>query len=187
LDDVVPNTGVCALIEGKQVALFRVADGVFATDNYDPASGANVLSRGLVGDVGGERVVASPIYKHHYGLTTGRCLEDQASSVSIYPVRVIDGDVWLNPAVTGVELYPDGKFIKDDGTPATEALVLRDPQKRVYKRLLIRANKLRGAVLYGDARHAQWYLELMTAGEDVAPLRGHLLFGPLPQSEASAS
>jgi len=62
LEDVLPGTGVCALIEGKQVAVFRVADAVYAIDNFDPASGANVLSRGLVGDIKGEPVVASPIY-----------------------------------------------------------------------------------------------------------------------------
>jgi NAD(P)H-dependent nitrite reductase small subunit len=182
LDDVLPNTRVCALIEGRQIALFRIADSVFATDNYDPASEANVLSRGLVGDLGGERVVASPIYKHHYGLTTGRCLEDPAKSVSVYPVRVIDGEVWLNPALTGIELYQDGKFAAADSSSTDEALVLRDPRQGIYKRLVIRANKLHGVVLYGDARHGQWYFELMTAGQDIAALRDQLLFGPLPRS-----
>jgi NAD(P)H-dependent nitrite reductase small subunit len=182
LDDVLPNTGVCALIEGKQIALFRIADSIYATDNYDPASAANVLSRGLLGDVNGEGVVASPIYKHHYGLTTGRCLEDPTKSVTVYPVRVIDGEVWLNAAVSGIELYPDGRFADEEGSPAQEALVLRDPRQGIYKRLVIRANKLRGVVLYGDARHGQWYFELMTAGQDIAALRDQLLFGPAAQS-----
>jgi assimilatory nitrate reductase catalytic subunit len=95
LDDVLPGTGVCALIEGKQVAIFRVADAVYAVDNFDPASGANVLSRGLVGDLKGERVVTSPIYKHHYNLTTGRCLEDETRSVHVHRARVLDGRIWV--------------------------------------------------------------------------------------------
>ena len=49
---------------------------VYALDNFDPASRANVLSRGLTGNLQGERVVASPIYKHHFALTSGRCMED---------------------------------------------------------------------------------------------------------------
>ena len=50
LEDILPETGVCALIEGKQVAIFRTKDNkLFALDNYDPFSQANVLSRGLVG------------------------------------------------------------------------------------------------------------------------------------------
>jgi NAD(P)H-dependent nitrite reductase large subunit/NAD(P)H-dependent nitrite reductase small subunit len=96
LADVLPDTGVCALVNGRQIAVFRCDDAVFALDNYDPASEANVLSRGLLGDVKGERVVASPIYKHHYSLTTGRCLEDSSKSVNVYPVRVLDGRLWVN-------------------------------------------------------------------------------------------
>ena len=44
----------------------------------------------------GEHVIASPLYKHHYSLITGRCLEDSAKSVNVYPVRVLDGRVWVN-------------------------------------------------------------------------------------------
>ena len=96
LTDVLPDTGVCALVNGRQIAVFRCDDSVFAIDNYDPASQANVLSRGLVGDVKGERVVASPIYKHHFSLMTGRCLEDLSKSVNVYPARVLDGRIWVN-------------------------------------------------------------------------------------------
>jgi len=96
LADVLPDTGVCALVNGRQIAVFRCDDSVFAIDNFDPASEANVLSRGLLGDVKGERVVASPIYKHHFSLTTGRCLEDSSKSVNVYPARVLDGRVWVN-------------------------------------------------------------------------------------------
>ena len=47
-------------------------------DNHDPRSGANVIGRGIVGSVKGELVVASPLYKQHYCLRSGRCLEDPA-------------------------------------------------------------------------------------------------------------
>jgi assimilatory nitrate reductase catalytic subunit len=95
LDDVLSGTGVCALVDGRQIAVFRIADAVFALDNFDPASEANVLSRGLVGDLKGERVVASPIYKHHYSLTTGRCLEDSGKSVYVHRARVLDDRIWV--------------------------------------------------------------------------------------------
>jgi NAD(P)H-dependent nitrite reductase large subunit/NAD(P)H-dependent nitrite reductase small subunit len=96
LEDLWPNIGVCALVNGRQIAVFRVGEGFYALDNHDPASGANVLSRGIVGDVKGECVVASPLYKHHYSLVTGRCLEDFVRSVNVYPVKVLDGRVWVN-------------------------------------------------------------------------------------------
>ena len=81
LEDIVPDSGVCALVDEQQVAMFRVGDAVHAIGNYDPASGANVLARGIVGDIGGELVVASPIYKQHFSLITGRCLEEPELSV----------------------------------------------------------------------------------------------------------
>jgi len=93
LDDIVPDTGVCALVGGKQVALFRIADRVFAIGNRDPFSGANVLSRGIVGDLKGELVVASPIYKQHFSLVTGRCIEDESVSVPVYRALVDGADV----------------------------------------------------------------------------------------------
>ncbi|MGB6309393.1 MAG: nitrite reductase small subunit NirD [Steroidobacteraceae bacterium] len=95
LHDIPADTGVCADLDGRQIAVFRVDDVLYALDNRDPASGAHVLSRGIVGDVGGEIVVASPIYKHHFSLATGRCLEEPDYSVDTYPVRVADGSVWM--------------------------------------------------------------------------------------------
>ncbi|MBN8488992.1 MAG: nitrite reductase small subunit NirD [Burkholderiales bacterium] len=96
LGDILPETGVCALLGGRQIAVFRLADDrLFALDNHDPKSGANVLSRGIVGDLGGEPVVASPIYKQHYALRSGACLEDAATTLQTFEVQARDGAVWL--------------------------------------------------------------------------------------------
>lgn len=99
LDDIVPNTGVCALVNGKQVAVFNVATaeaGVYAIENYDPCSQAAVLSRGLIGNLGERIVVASPIYKQHFDLRTGECLEAPEHSVSAFATQVKDGQVWVS-------------------------------------------------------------------------------------------
>lgn len=91
LDDIVPNSGVCALIGGQQVAVFRTDDDrVYALSNHDPFSNANVLSRGIVGDIKGELVVASPVYKQHFSLATGVCVEDAAVSVGVFSARVVN-------------------------------------------------------------------------------------------------
>ncbi|WP_090686550.1 nitrite reductase small subunit NirD [Paraburkholderia phenazinium] len=98
LDEIVPNTGVCALVDGKQVAVFKVGGGeggVYAIDNYDPCSQAAVLSRGLIGSLGERIVVASPIYKQHFDLRTGECLEAPEHSVSAFAAQVRDGQVWV--------------------------------------------------------------------------------------------
>jgi nitrite reductase (NADH) small subunit len=99
LEDIVPGTGVCARLNGRQVAVFRVDDrAVYAIDNHDPFSHANVLSRGIVGDLKGELVVASPVYKQHFSLLTGRCIEDDSVSVAVYRAAIRDADVLvLNP------------------------------------------------------------------------------------------
>jgi len=98
LDQILTNAGVCALVDGEQVAIFRVDDKVYAVGNRDPFSKANVLSRGIVGEVKGELVVASPIYKQHFSLTTGRCLEDATVRIPVYAVRVEEGVVHVQPA-----------------------------------------------------------------------------------------
>jgi nitrite reductase (NADH) small subunit len=91
LDALGPENGVCALVEGVQVAIFRTYDGeLHALANLDPYSGAYVLSRGIVGTRKGEPTVASPLHKQVYSLVTGRCLDDETLSVPVYSVRTGD-------------------------------------------------------------------------------------------------
>jgi nitrite reductase (NADH) small subunit len=100
LADIVPSTGVCALLGGKQVAIFRVDDEqLYALSNFDPFSKAFVLSRGIVGDRGGVPKVASPVYKQNFDLRTGACLDDPAVNVRTYPVRARRGrvEVFVGP------------------------------------------------------------------------------------------
>ena len=100
LDAVVPDTGVRALVGDTQVAVFRISpwDQMFAIDAIDPFSNAPVLSGGIVGDVRGQLVVASPIYKQHFNLHTGKCLEDEAVAVRTFDARVVDGHVQVRRA-----------------------------------------------------------------------------------------
>lgn len=96
VQDILPNTGICALVGGRHVAVFHVDDAqerLYAIDNVDPHVGASVLSRGLVGSLAGRIVVASPLYKHHFDLRSGECLEAPERSVTAYPVRRDDNTV----------------------------------------------------------------------------------------------
>jgi len=95
LEEILDCAGVCALIDGEQVALMRVGEEVFALENRDPFSEANVISRGIVGDLAGQLVVASPVYKQHFNLRSGRCLEDESVSLKTWPCGVLDGRVWV--------------------------------------------------------------------------------------------
>ncbi|MGY2079662.1 nitrite reductase small subunit NirD [Modestobacter sp. SYSU DS0657] len=87
-DDLLPERGVAALVDGVQVAVFRLFDGsLHAIGHRDPFSGAHVLARGLVGTRSDAPTVASPMYKQVFDLRTGQCLDDPAVSVPVYPVR----------------------------------------------------------------------------------------------------
>lgn len=92
--DLVEGSGVCALLNDVQVAIFYLPEfetPVFALGNRDPIGGANVLSRGIVGDLGGELVIASPLYKQHFSLRTGACIERDDVTVPVFRAR-LDGD-----------------------------------------------------------------------------------------------
>jgi nitrite reductase (NADH) small subunit len=90
LDDLVPQRGVAALVEGRQIAVFRLMpeNEVLAIANRDPFSEANVLARGIVGSIGDTVVVASPMYKQHFDLRAGRSLEDPNVAVDTFRTRV---------------------------------------------------------------------------------------------------
>lgn len=90
VNDLEADSGVCALVAGKQIAIFYMPaeQGIFAINNYDPFGCANVLSRGLIGDLKGIPMVSSPLYKQHFNLQTGACLEDETMSVEAYAIRI---------------------------------------------------------------------------------------------------
>jgi nitrite reductase (NADH) small subunit len=98
LDRILPNTGVCALVNDRQIAVFRVGEGtdIYAIDNYDPFSKAYVLSRGIVGDRNGIPKVASPIYKQNFSLLTGECLDDSTVKLQTFSTQVVDGQVQVS-------------------------------------------------------------------------------------------
>ncbi len=94
LDDLLVDRGACVLVEGRQVALFRLEGGaVHAVSNFDPFCGAFVISRGLVGSSGDVPKVASPMFKQSFDLRTGVCLDDPMVRLTTFEVRVADGRV----------------------------------------------------------------------------------------------
>jgi nitrite reductase (NADH) small subunit len=89
-------------LDGAQVALFYLpgmaGKNLYAIDNHDPQSGANVIGRGLVGSIKGDLVVASPIYKQHFRLEDGSCLEYPQQRLRVWPVRLNEGVVEVGVA-----------------------------------------------------------------------------------------
>ena len=100
-NDLIPNSGVAAMLNGKQVAVFYIPgfeNEIYAISNNDPFSGSNVLSRGLIGDINGEPMVASPIYKQHFSLNSGQCFEDETVKLAVWPVKIDADSVMIQAA-----------------------------------------------------------------------------------------
>lgn len=97
IDEILPQTGVCALLGHEQIAIFRPYhdEQVFAISNIDPFFRASVLSRGLIAEHNGELWVASPLKKQRFRLSDGLCMEDKSHSIAHFEVRVKDGQVQL--------------------------------------------------------------------------------------------
>ncbi|HEX2830801.1 MAG TPA: nitrite reductase large subunit NirB [Burkholderiales bacterium] len=93
--------------------------------------------------------------------------------------------------VTGIDVFSAGDFVGGDGT---EHITLSDPVAGVYKKLVLRDDKLVGAVLYGDTVDGAYYFKLLRDGRSVADVRDKLMFGEsnlgdaghLGQSKAAA-
>ncbi|WP_299648120.1 nitrite reductase large subunit NirB [uncultured Jannaschia sp.] len=84
--------------------------------------------------------------------------------------------------VTGCDLFSAGDFAEGEGR---EDIVFRDPSRGVYKRLVIEADRLVGAVMYGDTADGNWFFGLIKDGTDISEMRESLIFGPAYQGGAA--
>ncbi len=76
--------------------------------------------------------------------------------------------------VTGIDLFSAGEFLSAEGS---EEIVLSDPHNSVYKKLVVKGDKILGAVLYGDTGDGAWYFDLMRNSSDISEFRDTVLFG----------
>ena len=94
VEDLEPAWGEAALVAGRQVALFRAGPAeVFAVAHQDPATGANVMARGILGSKGTRPTIASPLHKEVYDLETGECFTTPGLRLTAYSTRITDGFV----------------------------------------------------------------------------------------------
>ncbi|MFK8033689.1 MAG: nitrite reductase large subunit NirB [Hyphomicrobiales bacterium] len=84
--------------------------------------------------------------------------------------------------VTGIDLYSAGDFAEADDR---EEIVLRDAMAGVYKRLVLKDNKIMGAVLYGETSDGPWFFDMLKKGTDVSKMRETLIFGQAYQGGAA--
>jgi len=95
LEAIPPEAGIGARLGSERVALFRFGDAFYALEDREPGSDASVLSRGILGDVGGEPVVISPLYKQRVRLRDGQSLDNPQHQLRCWPVKLEAGQIWL--------------------------------------------------------------------------------------------
>ncbi|HJX80070.1 nitrite reductase small subunit NirD [Glutamicibacter sp.] len=99
-DDLEPGWGESALLDGRQIALYRTdSQDFFAASHHCPSSGAKVMARGILGDaaIAGQRVptVACPLHKEIYRLDTGACLSSDSQPLPVHKLIEIEGQLWM--------------------------------------------------------------------------------------------
>jgi nitrite reductase (NADH) large subunit len=164
---VVMAVGIRPNVELARTAGLYCGRGIVVNDTmqtYDPriyAVGECVAHRGVAyGLVAPLYDMARVCATHLAGLGIGRY------QGSVLATRL---------KVTGVELFSAGDFI---GGPGTESLTLHDAEAGVYRKVVLRADRVAGAVLCGDAGGAGWLADLIAAQTDVSAIRDALVFGP---------
>lgn len=97
INDIPANSGAAVMIDGKQIALFNFStkNKWYATQNLCPHRFEMVLSRGIIGDSGGEPKIACPLHKNAFSLETGKCMTGATYEIDTYPVKVENGYVYI--------------------------------------------------------------------------------------------
>ncbi len=166
-DLVVMAVGIRPNTELAEKMNLYVNRGIVVSDTLQTTTDARIYS---VGECAAHRGIA-------YGLVAplfeqGKVLANHLAQFGIG--RYTGSLTSTKLKVTGIDLFSAGEF---QGGEGTEEIVMSDPFGGVYKKLVIKDNKLVGACLYGDTVDGSWYFKLLRDGRSVADLRDKLMFG----------
>jgi len=173
------------LVDGRRINADAVIFAAGIRPNVSLAKDAGIpVNRGIVVDdvlqTGAPDIFALGECAEHRGICYG--LVEPAHEQSRVLARHLSGEassyggsvVATNLKVSGVSVFSAGDFM---GAEGSEAIVLSDARGGAYKKLVISAGRLTGAVLVGDVADALWYLELIRTREPIAAIRRDMMFG----------
>ncbi len=166
-DLVVMAAGIRPATALAESAGLHCLRGIAVTDTLQTITDARIYA---VGECAAHRGIA-------YGLVAP--LFEQAKVCATHLAefgigRYLGSQVSTKLKVTGIDLFSAGDFMGGDGC---DEIVLSDPQGGVYKKLVIKDDKLVGACLYGDTVDGSWYFKLLREGRSVSDIRDRLMFG----------
>jgi nitrite reductase (NADH) large subunit len=171
-DLVVMAVGIRPNVELAQSARIHCERGVVVTDTMQTVTDARIYA---VGECAAHRGIA-------YGLVAPLFEQGKvaANHLAQHGIGRYQGSLTSTKLkVTGIDLFSAGNFTGGEGH---EEIVMSDPFGGVYKKLVIKDDKLVGACLYGDTVDGSWYFKLLRDGRNIADIRDKLVFG-----EANAS
>jgi nitrite reductase (NADH) large subunit len=166
-DLVVMAAGIRPNTELAEAAGLHCVRGIVVSDTLQTITDARVYA---VGECAAHRGIA-------YGLVAPLFEQGKVCATHLAQFgigRYTGSQVSTKLKVTGIDLFSAGDFMGGDGC---EEIVLSDPQGGVYKKLVLKDDKLVGACLYGDTVDGSWYFKLLREGRAVADIRDRLMFG----------
>ena len=166
-DLVVMAVGIRPNTELAEAMRLHVNRGVVVSDTLQTVTDARIYS---VGECAAHRGIA-------YGLVAPLFEQGKvaANHLAMFGIGRYTGSLTSTKLkVTGIDLFSAGNF---QGGEGTEEIVMSDPSGGVYKKLVIKDDRLVGACLYGDTVDGSWYFKLLRDGRSVHDLRDKLMFG----------
>ncbi len=172
--------------DGTEIYADLVVMAVGIRPNFELAKSAGIhCERGIVVSdtmqTFDPRVYSVGECVQHRGLTYGlvaplfEMAKVCANHLAKYGIGRYEGSVISTKLkVTGIDLFSAGDFT---GNENTDELVFQDAARGVYRKLVVQDNRIKGAVMYGDALDSSWYFDLMRDGTDISDMRENILFG----------
>lgn len=164
-DMVVMAVGIRPNANLARAAKLAVNRGVVVDDHME-TSEAGVFA---LGECAEHRGVCYGLVEPAYG--QARVLAERLSGGG---ARYEGSLLATNLKVSGISVFSAGDFM---GTPGAEPILLADPERGAYRKLVVSGDRLAGAVLFGDTADALWYLDLIRSGRSIAAMRDGLVFG----------
>ncbi len=162
---VVMAVGIRPNVKLARAAELAIGRGIHVDDHL-VTSDANVLAVGeCVEHKGAVYGLVAPLWEMCRALADGLVAVPSGYSGSVTSTKL---------KVSGIDVFSAGDFSGGEGA---EDIVMRDAARGIYKRVIVRDDRIIGAVLYGDTTDGNWYFDLLKRGENVAELRDALIFG----------
>ncbi len=162
---VVMAVGIRPNVKLARDAGLAIGRGIHVDDHL-VTSDADILAVGeCVEHAGQVYGLVAPIWDMCRSLADGLVAEPSGYTGSVTSTKL---------KVSGIDVFSAGDFSGGDGC---EDIVMRDASRGVYKRVIVKDDRIVGAVLYGDTADGNWYFDLLKKQEDVSDIRDALIFG----------